>query len=184
MFKRDLKKAYRQINIDPKDVRKVGFRWKNQIFMDKVVPMGSRTGAYICQRTTNAICFMYEHSGFQVINYIDDFAGAETVDKASEAFSCLGHLLKVLGVKESEDKSCAPSTEMSFLGILFNSHIWQSLSLRDWRWKAAVTLGWMGATFSGSSSWPPRSTISATLCREFWGGRWKHSLDDAGNLHR
>ena len=64
---------------------------------------------------------MYEHSGFQVINYIDDFAGAETVDKASEAFSFLGHLLKVLGVKESEDKSCAPSTEMSFLGSLFNS---------------------------------------------------------------
>ena len=29
---------------------------------------------------------MYEHSGFQVINYIDDFAGAETVDKSSEAF--------------------------------------------------------------------------------------------------
>ena len=39
----------------------------------------------------------------------------------TEAFSFLGHLLKVLGVKESEDKSCAPSTEMSFLGILFNS---------------------------------------------------------------
>ena len=39
---------------------------------------------------------------------------------------------------------------------LWNSHIWQSLSLRDWRWKAAVTLGWMGATFSGSGSWPPR----------------------------
>ena len=36
-----------------------------------------------------------------------------------------------------------------------NSHIWQSLSLRNWRWNAAVTLVWMGATFSGSSSWPP-----------------------------
>ena len=36
----------------------------------------------------------------------------------------------------------------------------------------------------GSSSWPPWSTTSATLCREFWSGRWKHSLDDAGNLHK
>ena len=44
------------------------------------------------------------------------------------------------------------------------SHIWQSLSLCDWRWKAAVTLGWMGATFSGIGSWPPGSTTSATLC--------------------
>ena len=57
---------------------------------------------------------------------------------------------------------------------LMNSHIWQSLSLRDWRWKAAITLGWMGATFSGSSSWPPRSTTSTSLCREFSSGRWEH----------
>ena len=36
-----------------------------------------------------------------------------------------------------------------------NSHIWQSLSLRDWRWKTVVTLGWMGTTFSGGGSWTP-----------------------------
>ena len=47
---------------------------------------------------------------------------------------------------------------------LFNSHIWQSLSLRDWRWKAAVTLRWMGATFRGSC--PPRSAASATPCAQ------------------
>ena len=44
-----------------------------------------------------------------------------------------------------------------------NSDIWQSLSLRYWRWKAVVTLGWMGATFGGSGSWPPQSTANATL---------------------
>ena len=63
--------------------------------------------------------------------------------------------------------------------IRCNSHIWQSLSLCNWRWKAAVTLGWMGATFSGSSSWPPHSTASAStgplsdlLCKIFswWPG--------------
>ena len=43
-----------------------------------------------------------------------------------------------------------------------NSHIWQSLSLRDWRWKAVVTLGWMCATFSGNGLWPPRGTAIAT----------------------
>ena len=53
-----------------------------------------------------------------------------------------------------------------------NSHIWQSLSLRDGRWKAAVTLGWMGATFSGSSSWPPRSATSTTLCAQRWCGKF------------
>ena len=54
---------------------------------------------------------------------------------------------------------------------LGNSHIWQSLSLRDWRWKAVVTLGWMGATFSGSGSWPPRGTAIATRADQ-WEYRW------------
>ena len=43
-----------------------------------------------------------------------------------------------------------------------NSHIWQSLSLSDWRWKATATLGWMGAISSASGSWPPRGTAIAT----------------------
>ena len=55
--------------------------------------------------------------------------------------------------------------------ILLNSHIWQSLSSRDWRWKAAVTLGWMGATFSGSGSWPPCGTAIATRA-DRWEYRW------------
>ena len=58
------------------------------------------------------------------------------------------------------------SAELRILCVLYcmlvsNSHIWQSLSLRDWRWKAAVTLGWMGATFSGSDFWPPWGTAIA-----------------------
>ena len=48
-----------------------------------------------------------------------------------------------------------------------NSHIWQSLSLHDWRWKAAVTLGWMGATFSGSGSRPHEVPPSPP-------GRWEY----------
>ena len=43
-----------------------------------------------------------------------------------------------------------------------NSHILQSPSLLEMRWKAVVTLGWMGATFSRSGSWPPRGTAIAT----------------------
>ena len=70
-----------------------------------------------------------------------------------------------------------PGSLVELLAVLFydnlsynehvsNSHIWQSLSLRDWRWKAAVTLGWTGATFSGSGSW--RGTTMATRWMRIW----------------
>ena len=54
-----------------------------------------------------------------------------------------------------------------------NSHIWQSLSLLVWRWKAGVTLGWMGATFSGSGSCP-HGIPPVPLCvnRILRSGRW------------
>ena len=44
-----------------------------------------------------------------------------------------------------------------------DSHIWQLLSLHNWRWKATVMLGWMGVSFSGSSSWP-QGVPPAPLC--------------------
>ena len=55
LFKRDLSKAYRQIRVDPGDVRKLGFQWQNNLYTDCVISMGVRSGAFICQRTTSAV---------------------------------------------------------------------------------------------------------------------------------
>ena len=53
-------------------------------------------------------------------------------------------------------RNCWKIALQSMITYVLEWHIWQSLSLRDWSWKAVVTLGWMGATFSRSGSWPPR----------------------------
>ena len=50
LFKRDLKKAYKQIPICPGDYRKVGYMWKGQYYVDKVLSMGLRSAAHICQK--------------------------------------------------------------------------------------------------------------------------------------
>ena len=44
--------------------------------------MGLRSAARICQRVTNAIAFMFRSIGFNVINYLDGFAGAESPELA------------------------------------------------------------------------------------------------------
>lgn len=75
IFKKDLKKAYRQIPICPGDLHLVGFNWNNSLFVDRVLPMGLRSSAQICQRVTTAVCFIYYKMGYMAINYLDDFGG-------------------------------------------------------------------------------------------------------------
>ena len=69
-----------------------------------------------------------------------------------------------------------------FIHGQMNSDIWQSLSLRDWRWKSVVTLRWMGATFSGSGLAPTEYRQRHPVCTGY------HALMimiyNAGNLHK
>ena len=75
----------------------------------------------MCQRTTNAINFIFHNMGFDAVSYLDDFGGWDTIAQADLAFHKLGSLLKQLGIAESEDKAFAPSQIMVFLGSKFNT---------------------------------------------------------------
>ena len=121
LYKLDLRRAYRQINICPSSYNLVGYRWKNQIFFDTVLSMGLRSAAHICQRVTNAFTFMMHNSGLAVLNYLDDFAGAENGDVAMFAFKLLREMFIKSGIEEAVEKACPPTETMTFLGILFNS---------------------------------------------------------------
>jgi len=121
LFKKDLRKAYRQISICPSNYNLVAFCWKKHIFCDTVLSMGLRSAAAICQRVTNAIAYMMFRIGVYVLNYLDDLAGAEVKDLAEFSYDCLGVVLKRCGLKESVDKASPPSEIMTFLGVLFNT---------------------------------------------------------------
>ena len=66
---------------------------------------------------TDAISFLATSAGFFVINYIDDFGGADTPSRAESAFEFLQFLLRDLGVDEAKKKAVGPTTIMTFLGI-------------------------------------------------------------------
>ncbi|CAG2204310.1 unnamed protein product [Mytilus edulis] len=121
IFKRDLKRAYRQIPIDPGDINFVGFHWKNHIFVDRVLSMGLRSSAHICQRVTSSVVYMMKQSGYLLLNYLDDFAGAEKSEDANVVFDLLGRLLDSCGLEESVEKASSPSTVMTFLGVKFDT---------------------------------------------------------------
>ena len=121
MYKKDLRRAYRQIPVDPGDINMLGFYWKDNFFIDVFLPFGLRSAAMACQRITNSVSYIHKINGFDICNYLDDFAGAELCDKAQQASNSLSNTLEHLGLEEALDKCCSPSNVMTFLGILFDT---------------------------------------------------------------
>ena len=121
MYKRDLRRAYRQIWTCLCDVPYQGFYWNKGFYFDLVLVMGCTSSAYICQRVTSAIAYIHQKQGALSTNYLDDFLGVDSANKAQIHFTGLGLLLQELGVWESEQKACPPSTQMLVLGVLFNT---------------------------------------------------------------
>ena len=56
--------------------------------------------------------------------YLDDFGDAEVDSKASQSFEYLGWSLAHFGLEEAVDKAVAPTVEMDWLGIRFNTAHW------------------------------------------------------------
>ena len=121
LFKMDLSQAYRQLRIDPRDYHLLGFCHRNSLYFDITPPFGLRSSAMMCQRSTNAVSFMFREFGFHCTKYIDDFGGAEIPEKSDAAFHALGSLLADLGLDTSPDKASPPATAMVFLGVLVNT---------------------------------------------------------------
>ena len=122
IFKRDLKRAFRQFPVDPGDYPFLGYRWRNLMFFDRVLPMGLRMSAMACQRVTNAFRYICQAANVEICNYLDDFFGAEsTFEKAEESYSFVGSTLKSLGLVEAVEKSRPPSTCQTVLGVQFDT---------------------------------------------------------------
>ena len=121
LFKRDLKRAYRQLPVDPYDYPLLGYSWGDQLFFDVRLPMGLRSAAMACQRVTNSVCFMLSQAGCFAFSYLDDFMGISTPHDADRHFELSGSLLQALGLQESSQKVCQPSTQMICLGALFDT---------------------------------------------------------------
>ena len=121
MFKKDLRRAYRQIPIDPGDFNMICYTWEMHLYVDRVLPMGLRSSAFVCQRITNAVRYMFNIMGFDLLNYLDDLAGAEKPALAVQAYAALERLVRDCGFEEAVGKACFPSTKMIFLGLEYDS---------------------------------------------------------------
>ena len=121
LMKSDLKRAYKQIFVDPGDWNFLGMRWKGLLYFDMTMPIGLRSSAMCCQRITNAVRHIMRSKGFGLVAYLDDMGSAEVWEHAQDCFIALKETLRSMGAVEAEHKSVSPSTKMIFLGVLFDT---------------------------------------------------------------
>ena len=129
LFKRDLSRYFLQLKVDPIEYDKLGFVWRGFVYFFVSFVWGCRHAGYCGQWVTSAVTFIHARLGYEktqqlwnILNYSDDFAGAETeLDIAKLSFDTLGHLLSEIGLVESKSKACPPSPIMVYLGVKFDT---------------------------------------------------------------
>ena len=121
MFKIDLSRYFRQLPLDPGDYALIGYIINDKLYFDKVLPMGMRTAPYIAQRVTNAITHIHQKLQYYLLNYVDDFLGAETKELVWKAFNHLTWLLGDIRVETAPEKIIPPTTRIEFLGVTLDS---------------------------------------------------------------
>ena len=121
LWKSDIAFAFKQVAWDPGDYGLFGFIWEGFYYFDKFLSMGNRVAPYIMQRVTNAICYVHKTLKLFLLNYVDDFVGAETRAVAARSFHLFGRLLSNLGIQEAVEKRIPATERLEFLGIVFDA---------------------------------------------------------------
>ena len=120
IFKVDVSRAFRHLNVDPRDYDLLGLSW-DATYIDTRIPFGSRHGSQFFQHTSDAVRHVMRQRDVNVINYIDDFLGYGTPDVARRSYDALLDVMTQLGITVSEKKLVAPTTRAVCLGILIDT---------------------------------------------------------------
>ena len=121
VFKKDLRRAYRQIPIDPQDYPLLGLYIDGSLYFHTALPSGLRSATMIGQRTTKSVAYILNTDGISVDVYINDFYGAESTDSSDLSFQRMNSLFAKLGLMDAPEKDSPPSHEMLCLGIWINT---------------------------------------------------------------
>ena len=128
MSKVDLRHAYRVVPIHPDCYPATGLHWtfagddRPTYFVDTRLPFGASMSPQIFQRLSSSVVRMMQSRGFTCISYLDDFLIIESdKQRCEEAHNTLLNLLQDLGFVVNFDKVVAPTTRLTFLGVVIDS---------------------------------------------------------------
>jgi hypothetical protein len=122
MYVKDLEGAYRQWRTDPLDWPRTAISHHGLIYYDLAGSFGARFSSKCQMMIVSAVIYILEKLGIKSYCYIDDFASINpTKQGANLEYETTIALLDTLGLKVSKHKLIPPSTQITWLGIKFDS---------------------------------------------------------------
>ena len=124
LAKIDIQHAFRNIPVHPSDRKYLGMSWKNNTYIDTVLPFGLRSAPKIFNAVADALEWILLKAGVtDLLHYLDDFLTMGS-PAAAECANNL-HIIKTnchaLGLPLKHEKVEGPSTRLVFLGILLDT---------------------------------------------------------------
>ncbi len=145
MAKIDIQQAYRNVPIYPWDRTLLGMKWKEVVYIDKVLPFGLRSAPIIFSALADALTWIIKQKGVEFLDhYLDDFisVGDPESPECGLNLSVMLDMCRDTGTPIEKEKM---ATSIEFLGVELDSRTMQIRLPAD---KLArlrqLTAEWMG----------------------------------------
>ena len=125
LAKIDIKSAFRLLPVHPADRHLLGMRWKDQVYIDHCIPFGLRSAPKLFNILADLLAEIAQNAGVSyLIHYLDDYLtmGPPASSVCQNNVNTFLSLCAELGVPLATDKLEGPSTTLSFLGIILDTH--------------------------------------------------------------
>lgn len=119
LAKFDVEGAYRTVRVHPEDRWLLGMKWRDGLYVDKVLPFGLRSAPKIYTAVADGLQWILREAGVEAIHYLDDFllAGAPGSSQCEQSLHRALALCETLGVPVASHKTEGPTSWLVFLGI-------------------------------------------------------------------
>ena len=120
LAKTDIKSAFRIIQINPKDYRLQGLKWRGRYLVDITLIIGSRSSCQIFEAFSTAIEWIARHKLkiTNITHILDDFFIACKNEKAcNDQLNLFIKFCKKCGIPLAQDKTMGPAQVLPFAGI-------------------------------------------------------------------
>lgn len=125
MAKFDVEAAYRNIPVHPADRYLLGMKWRDQYFVDLVLPFGLRSAPFIFNSVADMVewILVNNHMVSELTHYLDDFitAGPPDSDQCQYNLDTAIAVCQRLGLPLHPKKCEGPSSVLVILGIELDS---------------------------------------------------------------
>lgn len=117
----DIRHAFRLFPINPADFDLLGITYENKFYIDKNLPFGCSISCALIEKFAKFLHWVISYkAGLQTLDhYLDDFifAGEQETNDCQKLMDTFVQVADELGVPIAHNKTVAPTTNMTFLGL-------------------------------------------------------------------